>query len=797
MNRVSSVLCVMVLMVLVGALGFGVNSAQATETENGAEPLSHDEYVAINRDRLIMGDYIFYLPHQKTPQELDEVMARTDWVKNTGRTLSLGYIQNEVWAKTSFKVGHTDKWHAVISYLTIDFVDFYWVLDGKFVKHDVSGDLRAFSERFYKGREISSSLDIAQDQEVTLYFKFLTEGPVLAPLTIKDDQRIAQEITNIDFALGMYYGLMFVMAIYNLILYFITRLTSYFFYVSYIGASILSRAPIDGPAFQLFWPDSPQVNTWMLPVMFWVAAFAYALFTHSFLNIRRAGWISKSVFYLMFAWLALLALAYPFSDYKTIVTLLTLTSSLFLVLGFTFALIQGVKGRLYAGVFTMATFCSMVAYIVNAMSVYGLLEDTYFALFGYPIGRTLEIILFAVALGVRIRHISKRRMEAERETAESKESAIRNLEQYERLYENSLVGNAILNAQGQVLKGNQTFYDDLDISARNNKNISIYDYFSDDLISPLFKKVDAHKQSAQGEVRDVNGKWYSMMLHWVEKPDGHEYECSIIDITDRHQAAELKEKSQQDKMNSLQQLVVGVSHEINTPLGIVGTSVDHTREILQELKLNRESGELTKTKFEQDLAHGKGVVDLAITNITRLKDMIESFKRVSVQQMSFIYGELDVENLVSGQLEVSDKLGIRTHTQLETVKGIVFNTYPSAISWILQELTQNAADHACREGMALDDIKVKMKITQTPNELEITFRDNGAGLDGMELETILDPFVTSKRGANQKLGLGLYQVYNLIDQLLKGEIELKEEQGLVVIIRIPNLIHSAVYPQNA
>ena len=117
----------------------------------------------------------------------------------------------------------------------------------------------------------------------------------------------------------------------------------------------------------------------------------------------------------------------------------------------------------------------------------------------------------------------------------------------------------------------------------------------------------------------------------------------------------------------------------------------------------------------------------------------------------------------------------------------LYNSYPKVLSWILKELTLNTAEHGVNESKTLDQLKIKLKIEQRSDELEIAFKDNGGGLNGVVLENIIDPFVTSKRGASQKLGLGLYQVYNLVQQLLKGRLEITEDNGLIVKMVIPNL----------
>jgi signal transduction histidine kinase len=72
------------------------------------------------------------------------------------------------------------------------------------------------------------------------------------------------------------------------------------------------------------------------------------------------------------------------------------------------------------------------------------------------------------------------------------------------------------------------------------------------------------------------------------------------------------------------------------------------------------------------------------------------------------------------------------------------------------------------------------------NELEIVYTDNGCGVDADISRKIFDPFVTTKRGSGGS-GLGLHLVYNLVTQVLGGNIHFfsEEDNGVEFIIRFP------------
>lgn len=736
-----------------------------------------------------IGNYVYYLEQDSSPLSIEEVMASTSWLRNRQPSVSFGYQPYPTWLKIHIQPMTSQTWYLSLRYLTIDFIDFYWVKNNAVIQHDRSGDRVSVHDKSSKTREISTYIHLDANETVTLYMLVDTEGPTLLPMTLHSDQAYIESASKIDFAFGMYYGLLFVMAIYNFIIYMITRAHSYLFYVLYTVSGIFGRASFDGVGNQFLWPQNPDINAWILPLTFWLSAVFYLAFTGAFLNIsrkRKAGYV---VYLGLVIWMAIAGVIALFTDYAVHVQILTLSSGVLLIWGFFYALSQAFRGRSYAAIFAMAIFCSMCAYVVAILGTLAVINDSYFAMMAYPVARTIEVVLFAVALGVRIRYLSNRKDQAERETKAAKDQALKSLEQFERLYENSLVGNAILDDKGTVQRANETFLEKMAIEKHAQGHVNIRQCINNDAFSSALSALQEHASSSEIEVKTPHGRWLSIRIYRIHMNDAHEYECALIDITDTKKAIELREKSQEDEINALQHLVVGVSHEINTPLGVVATSIDHVRNILYTLKDNFTQGKLKKQDFEKEVLHGKEVVSLAVESVKRLRLMTDSFAKSSSLQMHFNFAELNLQAMLEEQRQTAQSLGLRVSTHIHSEKGIVFNTYPQGINWILSELTHNVAAHGVDDQHPLASIEIQLDIELNDEGMTIIFSDNGAGVQQVDIAEILHPFVTSKRGSGQKIGLGLYQVYNIVQQFLKGSIEMQngESAGVSVHLYVPNL----------
>src|SRR5204862_4398008 len=99
---------------------------------------------------------------------------------------------------------------------------------------------------------------------------------------------------------------------------------------------------------------------------------------------------------------------------------------------------------------------------------------------------------------------------------------------------------------------------------------------------------------------------------------------------------------------------------------------------------------------------------------------------------------------------------------------------------VLNELLQNAFDHAYPEGKEIDAGEVVLSLRRDSGQLDVQVVDDGAGLpDGFDLET--------------SMGLGLSIVRTLVTSELAGTIEVHEgngpadRPGTVVELRLPLL----------
>jgi signal transduction histidine kinase len=239
-----------------------------------------------------------------------------------------------------------------------------------------------------------------------------------------------------------------------------------------------------------------------------------------------------------------------------------------------------------------------------------------------------------------------------------------------------------------------------------------------------------------------------------------------------------------EKLASLGDLVAGLAHEINTPLGIILTIITYMQESTKHVKEVYDSGLLKKSDFEQHLTTTLDSEVLIYDNITRAIELISSFKLISAEQRNIEKRNVNVNEFMESIIKSIEPQLKKAHIKVQTTieQNLTVETIPISLYQVVVNLIMNSKVHAYDSSGGLIDILVN----DESDHVEIIVQDYGKGIPKEYIRKIFDPFFTTKRGAGGT-GLGLNIVYNTVKQNLQGEIKCLSEEnvGTQFIIHIP------------
>ncbi len=234
----------------------------------------------------------------------------------------------------------------------------------------------------------------------------------------------------------------------------------------------------------------------------------------------------------------------------------------------------------------------------------------------------------------------------------------------------------------------------------------------------------------------------------------------LVDLQD-----ELVESS---KLSSLGLMVAGLAHEMHTPLGGVRMALSSCKIWLdKEIKQHPSDG---LEKIDSSLL-------IAEKNLVRALDVVSSFKRIvsdrTVQDMQAFFFHNVVNDILFTYKPVLKKRA-DIHIESECPEDIDMLGYPGVISQIIQNLVDNALDHAFQR---LDKGVIALTAKKEQDHLILVISDNGRGLSPEIKMHIFEPFFTTGR-TKQHTGLGLHLVSQWVNKLMNGRIEVTSELGV-------------------
>ena len=259
-----------------------------------------------------------------------------------------------------------------------------------------------------------------------------------------------------------------------------------------------------------------------------------------------------------------------------------------------------------------------------------------------------------------------------------------------------------------------------------------------------------------------------------------------------------------EKLASLGQLVGGLAHELNTPIGVSLNAADVLADEARELRTKFETGQLKKSFFTGGIKRLIEAAGLVRSNATRAAELIKSFKGVAVDQANAGVRDIQLKPYLQ---QVLTSLGPYTKREKLTVDvvgpdvGMRISAGP--LSQVVTNLVQNAAVHAYQGQGGHLDIMISLN---RPDWVDLTIRDRGVGIPEDALSRVFEPLFTTRFGSGGS-GLGFHICYQTVSELLHGTITVESRlgegtefmiqlpinrQNLMLVDEAPNADHFAV-----
>jgi polar amino acid transport system substrate-binding protein len=244
-------------------------------------------------------------------------------------------------------------------------------------------------------------------------------------------------------------------------------------------------------------------------------------------------------------------------------------------------------------------------------------------------------------------------------------------------------------------------------------------------------------------------------------------------------------------MASLGKLVAGVAHEINNPntfirgnLRIIKEAFNEIFPILDQYNENNPGFTIARLHYNVLKKNIPVLVDDMINGVNRIKKIVDGLRNFARKNEGLLDDNIDINSIVYNCLRlIENQIRRSAEVKLNLAQSIpLFKGNFQKLEQVLVNMIINASQ-------AVDNqqgtITIKTEYNEKTNEMILSIKDNGTGIDESALKYIFDPFFTTKRDRGGT-GLGLSISYGIIKEHNgRIEVESKKGKGTTFTIFIP------------
>ena len=383
-----------------------VVSAQDTESiteKNITTPLQ----ITLTDDNNIysFANKLVYFEDKTGQLTFSEIRSNNNFKLMAQDNISLGYIKSTLWLKFSVEnqAKNDQDWRLLFDYPLLDELVIYQQKKDKGWQKNHLGDNFPFAQRELAHRIFVNTLNLDPNTSTQFFVRIKTTSSMqVRPSITSSEQFFVNELHN-EMFYGLIYGVMLLMAMYNIFLYFAVKDSAYLAYVFSVLSGCIFIMALNGHAYQYLWPNSPSIANTAVPLTPAIWMVFTAIFTQMFLETKRfaprlynamnlqMGLATFSIVFSLFG---------PYQLAIKVATLLALTNGI-LILATSIVCWQ--NGNRFARYFVAAWVVYGMGTAMLIISRFGLLPDNFVTHNSAALGLLVEIIMLSLALSDKYR----------------------------------------------------------------------------------------------------------------------------------------------------------------------------------------------------------------------------------------------------------------------------------------------------------------------------------------------------------------------------------------------------------
>ncbi len=352
---------------------------------------------------------------------------------------NFGHITATNWLRfTITNAGDYDlPFYLELSYPRIDSIELFIPNASGSYRTEQLEHLKDFSTRKVLHRYFTFSETIKRNGTVTYYMRLHSSGigSMNFPLTLYTESSFIEKVNNETLLFGMFFGILILIMIYNVFLYFFFKRPNFLFFVLYVLCYILAQAYDSGYAFQYLWPQSVFMEESFIYVIMLSLFISLYSFTIKFLDTKKTLPIFHKIFTAitlltsLSAVLIFLLTALKLPNTESLAVQANNAYNLLFRFGFTLSLLATgilclLKGKKEARFYVLAWTGMDVAVLLGGLRYFAFMNQNILTANANQIGSVLLIFFLSLSLSDQLRIIQRQKDLLHKEIQSSNEKII-------------------------------------------------------------------------------------------------------------------------------------------------------------------------------------------------------------------------------------------------------------------------------------------------------------------------------------------------------------------------------------
>ncbi|MCF2858795.1 sensor domain-containing diguanylate cyclase [Pseudoalteromonas sp. SMS1] len=341
-------------------------------------------------------------------------LPESAWTANNDDNLNLGYTSQSYWVKVNFVLPTSPHPYVLeIAYPVLDSLKLYLISADKVINYSKLGDKQTFSDRPIQHHNYLVPIESDVSGELELYIKVNSSSAIQLPVRLWSQQAFYESDQLNMLFLGIYFGLMSVMAVYNLLMYFSLKDKTQLYYVVYVSAIIAFYFSLSGLGFRYLWQNSLWWNDQSILFFLISAVLAGTLFIVRLLELKKHSRILYyGCIFIASVGVMLLFLSIFFS-YGVMIRVIIAYASLACLWGVITRTVRLFEGSHFSTYYSLAWNAALCGGIILAANKFNFIPSNWFTEHALTIGTSIEVACLSFAMAERINSERKKRFIAQ------------------------------------------------------------------------------------------------------------------------------------------------------------------------------------------------------------------------------------------------------------------------------------------------------------------------------------------------------------------------------------------------